>query len=603
MKDESLSELRRKVSDEVKLYNSKELQITLRRLKQKISSLNNSINFRKTQLTYNKILDSFKKKPLNNLRKSENFSSKKTSESKRKYSKKEETPNSKNHYSSPINSLNVSLNNSLLNCSLMTTTNNPNEISGFSIADITQKMNPDFAINESNLIESFETFNNLNCEDEPSEKFLRKLFFELKRSHIWSIHENIDEKKKFDFDQMVEKIKIITGEKDLVVLAELDEEKTDISREDDNIYFEDKAIQVVEENKKQEDFDLDEEDRKNESEEEDYIIEEIVSDEELKENEENRLDEGNLRLNLRDILEVLETKLREFKKGIHKLRRSPDLKIRELISLKILERLEDIKIQIIPELLEESILFIKKKLKIETPHRSLNNCEEIIKKIRQLKGLKKLNSSKFHIFDKKQENFKNLIKNLNLSTPSVEESKEEENNFKKKLKKENIYCYPNPNKDKKSHHQEEESFIPLLKDLTNENQNSYDSEHEIKEPQKSSCEEKFDKPKPKILGNNSPNLHMRNNSSFIVTRKIGGLNQSFILPQMNEESTGYISDREISLSFINGKNFQGPVNKLNENIATIPRENLDELRIYNYFWTPRYLRTGVSSFPYSEEEV
>lgn len=44
--------------------------------------------------------------------------------------------------------------------------------------------------------------------------------------------------------------------------------------------------------------------------------------------------------------------------------------------------------------------------------------------------------------------------------------------------------------------------------------------------------------------------------------------------------------------------FSDEINPLNESMMTIPREDLDQLRVYNYFWTPRFMRTGVSSFPF-----
>ena len=53
-------------------------------------------------------------------------------------------------------------------------------------------------------------------------------------------------------------------------------------------------------------------------------------------------------------------------------------------------------------------------------------------------------------------------------------------------------------------------------------------------------------------------------------------------------------------SFIDIQSLQNSRNYLNESMVSMPGSDIQNLRITNYFWNPRYMRTGVSSFPFDK---
>lgn len=69
------------------------------------------------------------------------------------------------------------------------------------------------------------------------------------------------------------------------------------------------------------------------------------------------------------------------------------------------------------------------------------------------------------------------------------------------------------------------------------------------------------------------------------------------IEEITEDALDYTKILSNSM-FLEDKNYRSRVNPLNESLATITNPNPSSMRIYNYFWTPRYLRTGVSSFPF-----
>ena len=75
-----------------------------------------------------------------------------------------------------------------------------------------------------------------------------------------------------------------------------------------------------------------------------------------------------------------------------------------------------------------------------------------------------------------------------------------------------------------------------------------------------------------------------------------GLNNSTINAKLNSSFFQYTSGVNESMMYAD-------INSLNESMVTVPRLNCASMRVYNYFWTPRYLRTGVSSFPFDEPTV
>lgn len=70
----------------------------------------------------------------------------------------------------------------------------------------------------------------------------------------------------------------------------------------------------------------------------------------------------------------------------------------------------------------------------------------------------------------------------------------------------------------------------------------------------------------------------------------------------NDESLDY--SRILSNSvLLDGESYKPRINPLNESMATMGNSNVNNMRVFNYFWTPRYLRTGVSSFPFDKGDT
>lgn len=747
-KDQTLIKLKRQVADEIKLYDSKELQITLRRLKQKITSLNGSIQFTKPQRNFDKILrklntefepsKTIPRSGVKGTRKSRspyrsNQNRGKLDSAKVKRSGTIQESKLGKHYISPrtsrSNSVNTSfstINNSLINCSLMTTSNYPHDISGFSIHELTKKNNPDLVVNETNLIEAFKRFNNMNFEDAPSDKFLKRFFDELKRSHIWFEKrvdgEDLDGDRrsisKFDYGLMVEKMKSTMKVEEISILQELKEEDEKESR---------KAMDVVKENIDRVDIKMPEEEprygsmakKKLGRDVVDKFVEEIpkggssqgsqeYSREDLEDDvsaiegiekstqcdfgikgvekldksvqftsEDNEISPTSSAKNPLDKSFILESEDSNEDKKIQNLDQEPncfqgesedillsglgtsqkffksfefvdsstigskltsiDNKLQQLnqvkmserkkarnISLAILSKLESLSQKDIPDMVENSINFVCKILELDPEEESHKpDYQQILEKIGNLRmgrhGLEWPSISK---------------STLHGSIVKADKQRKESYVIDSKAFKIDVSSIRGINDSRametpKFNPSSTNPFTPSSVSLMNSNllqknserfqKNEADQEPETEylvtfqdeevegEAEKEGTRPIFNFTKKEEVTNMSllnisnieNHLHsgLNLNDSMIINKRIGGITQSFVIGNL-KNNLGPQEEPTCQSFYFNTKN-NNEVSSLNESIITIPRENLDDLRIYNYFWSPRYLRTGVSSFPFN----
>lgn len=599
----------------------------------------------------------------------------------RKKSKQEEdlekTP--KNHYnssprSSRVTSLNTSsttLNNSLLNCSLISISNNPNDISGFSITEITKKTDPDFAVNENNLLEAIEKFNNMNFEDIPSKKFLKKFFRELKNSHIW--FENLKERdlidgeeidgdkdncRKFDYELIKERMENVLKDEKIEIEEDdgfkrngmiLDglkeskiEENSDEEEEDKNIdeEVESKNIDEEEENNQK---NIDEEDEKEKCQDIemmdkscqiDLLVQDdegvldqafIIEDKAEEVEEEENMDKGvNLipefgsilddikptekankgRGEDKNFVEDIRKELKEISLGVNKLKSIEENGKIENISFKLLMKLDCLVNINIPKISNEVCDFIIGKLNIKDKqgHQESPDLEKILKIIRNFKKEEKtLNITNSLLYTKSSEKIKrvggiSIDKNLLKIDLSAIKGSPENLTLKEtpKFSTQNSEINFENNKEIISFRETENSeyLVTFNDEEENLKEGSLNKISLKKKTPATEIEKIYISQEEKLIQLNEDEEDLLE-KSIIITKKIGGMNQSFLLQNID------ISSQENSNRSFSKMSGIG-VNSLNENIATIPRNDLDDMRIYNYFWTPRYLRTGVSSFPFNQ---